>query len=192
MTGFNSLRAGGTAQLKFEVFAGSIQLTSADIVASVDEEQLTCAAETKKGKAGGSGRRRTGGGRELDGRVWRQWPASPSGGHSPDLPGTCWRVTVRHDRRLVPLRELQAPLTSGVGRPSPPASVDVARPLRACGSSRYAADPLRRSGDAVRCTSEQFGGERCGNDGAAMHRKVRICTYRSVGRQYYPRPIQYC
>ena len=58
MTGFNALRAGGTAQLKFEVFAGPIQLTSADVVASVDQEQLTCAVDAKKGKGGG--RRRAG------------------------------------------------------------------------------------------------------------------------------------
>ena len=91
MTGFNSLRAGGTAQLKFEVFAGSIQLTSADIVASVDEEQVTCPPDPR-GKPHGSG---TGTGAAASstvesgggGRLTVRWT-------SPDLPGTCWRVTV--------------------------------------------------------------------------------------------------
>ena len=90
MTGFNSLRAGGTAQLKFEVFAGPVQLTSADIVASVDEEQVVCPPDPQKAKGSGSGTGAAasstvelGGG----GRLTVRWTA-------PDLPGTCWRVTV--------------------------------------------------------------------------------------------------
>jgi hypothetical protein len=90
MTGFNTLRAGGTAQLKFEVFAGSIQLTSADIVASVDEEQVVCPPDPRKahGASAGTGGAasstvESGGG----GRLTVRWTA-------PDLPDTCWRVTV--------------------------------------------------------------------------------------------------
>lgn len=91
MTGFNSLRAGGTAQLKFEVFAGPVQLTSADIVASVAEEQVTCPPDPRKvhGSSSGSGGAasstvESGGG----GRLMVRWTA-------PDLPATCWRVTVQ-------------------------------------------------------------------------------------------------
>ena len=90
MAGFNSLRAGGTAQLKFEVFAGSVQLTSADIVASVDEEQVTCPPDPHRAKGSSSGTGaaasstvESGGG----GRLTVRWTA-------PDLPDTCWRVTV--------------------------------------------------------------------------------------------------
>lgn len=92
MTGFNALRAGGTAQLKFEVFAGPIQLTTADIVASVDQEQLTCDVAAKKAKGGGAAGGPGGGVTTVEaggnGRFTVRWQA-------PDLSGTCWRVTVR-------------------------------------------------------------------------------------------------
>jgi hypothetical protein len=92
MTGFNMLRPGGTAQLKFEAFAGPIQLTSADIVTSVDQEQLTCAIEPKKGKGGPAASGPGGGATTIEaggnGRFTVRWQA-------PDLAGTCWRVTVR-------------------------------------------------------------------------------------------------
>jgi hypothetical protein len=94
MTGFNTLRAGGTAQLKFEVFAGSIQLTSLDIVASINVGQVACPLEPTKGKASGDGGSGAGGGATSStveasggGRFTVRW-------QSPDLPDTCWRVTV--------------------------------------------------------------------------------------------------
>ena len=94
MTGFNMLHAGGTAQLKFSVFAGSIQLTSVDIVSSVNVEQVTCPPEPSKGKGSGGGGSGAGGGATSTtveasggGRFTVRW-------QSPDLAGTCWRVTV--------------------------------------------------------------------------------------------------
>jgi hypothetical protein len=94
MTGFNMLRAGGTAQLKFEVFAGSIRLTSLDIVASVNVEQIACTLEPTKKKGSGGGATGAGGGPTSTtveasggGRFTVRW-------QSPDLPDTCWRVTV--------------------------------------------------------------------------------------------------
>jgi hypothetical protein len=93
-TGFNSLRAGGTAQLKFEVFAGSIQLTSVDIIASVGVEQIACPPEPTKSKGSGGGGSGAGGGATSStveasggGRFNLRW-------QSPELPDTCWRVTV--------------------------------------------------------------------------------------------------
>ena len=96
MTGFNALRAGGTAQLKFEVFAGPIQLTAASVVSSVEQEQVACVVDPRKphgaGATGGAAAGKPGGGATSDaggnGRFTVKWLA-------PDLPGTCWRVTVR-------------------------------------------------------------------------------------------------
>jgi hypothetical protein len=94
MTGFNMLRAGGTAQLRFEVFAGSNQLTSPDIIANVSVEQVACPPEPSKGKGSGGGGSGTGGGATSStveasggGRFTLRWQA-------PDLADTCWRVTV--------------------------------------------------------------------------------------------------
>jgi hypothetical protein len=93
MTGFNSLRAGGTAQLKFEVFAGSMQLSSPDIVAGVEVLEIACPPEPVKGKGPGGGG--SGGSTSTttveaggNGRFNVRW-------QSPDAPGTCWLVTVR-------------------------------------------------------------------------------------------------
>ncbi len=91
MTGLNTLRAGGSALLKFEVFAGSIELTSPDIVAGVDAVEIGCPVE-QPAPAHGPGPRRPAG---------QAADAAGGGGHlavrweSPDLPGTCWHVTLR-------------------------------------------------------------------------------------------------
>jgi hypothetical protein len=94
MAGTNALKAGGTAQLKFEVFAGSAQLTSLSVVESVETQQLVCPPELRKGKTTG-GVSAPGGGTASttvesggNGRFTVRWTA-------PDMPDTCWRVTVR-------------------------------------------------------------------------------------------------
>ncbi len=94
MTGFNMLHAGGTAQLKFSAFAGAVKVTSVDIVSSVNIEQVACPPEPAKGKGSGGGGSGAGGGATSTtveasggGRFTIRW-------QSPDLAGTCWRVTV--------------------------------------------------------------------------------------------------
>ena len=89
MDAFNMLKAGNTAQLKFSVFAGSIELTAADVVAAVDQQQVSCDTLGSMGPSSPAPKRRG------------QPVVDAVGGHltirwdSPSLPGTCWRVTVR-------------------------------------------------------------------------------------------------
>ena len=89
MDTFNMLRAGNTAQLKFEVFAGSIELTASEVVAGVDQQQITCDSAALVGLSSPASRKRG------------QPVVDAVGGHyairweSPSLPDTCWRVTVR-------------------------------------------------------------------------------------------------
>lgn len=85
---FNLLKAGNTAQLKFSVFAGSTELTAADVVAAVDQQQVTCDLVAPVGPSSPAPKRKG------------QPVVDAVGGHltirwdSPSLPGTCWRVTV--------------------------------------------------------------------------------------------------
>jgi hypothetical protein len=94
MTAWNQLKAGNTAQLKFEVFAGSTELTAAQAVAGVDDQQVTCDATVPTGTSGGPG----GPGTK---KPHGQTSIDSIGGHlsirwdSPNLPSTCWRVTLR-------------------------------------------------------------------------------------------------
>jgi hypothetical protein len=73
--------------MKFEVFAGTARLTSADVVAGVDQQQLTCDASPPAGTP--------------PPKKKAQSNVDAGGGHlsvrwdSPNLPGTCWLVTVR-------------------------------------------------------------------------------------------------
>jgi hypothetical protein len=87
MDAVNALKAGNTAQLRFDVFAGSTKLNSPDLVASVDELQVSCATSAPGGSP--------------PPKKKNQANVDASGGHltvrwdSPNLPGTCWLVTVR-------------------------------------------------------------------------------------------------
>jgi hypothetical protein len=89
MDAVNSLKAGNTAQLKFQVFAGSIELTASDAVAGVEQQQVGCDSLASIGASSPAPKRRA------------QPLVDAAGGHytirwdSPNLPGTCWRVTVR-------------------------------------------------------------------------------------------------
>jgi hypothetical protein len=88
MDAVNSLKAGNTAQLRFDVFAGTTKLNTPDLVAGVDQVQVSCSSSAP----GGSPPPKK-----------KDQPANvdASGGHltvrwdSPNLPGTCWVVTVR-------------------------------------------------------------------------------------------------
>jgi hypothetical protein len=90
MDTFNMLKAGNTAQLKFEVFAGSTEVT-ADVVASVAEQQLDCATLAPVGGSEPAGSTPKKKAQPLvdssGGRFTVRW-------ESPNLAGTCWRVTV--------------------------------------------------------------------------------------------------
>jgi hypothetical protein len=95
MTTWNELKAGNTTQLKFEVFAGPIELTGAQAVAGVGDEQVSC--DTSLPPTGGPG----GPGGPGPKKPHGQASVQSIGGHlsvrwdSPNLPGTCWRVTLR-------------------------------------------------------------------------------------------------
>lgn len=89
MDAFNMLRAGNTAQLKFEVFAGSTELSAAEVVAGVDQQQISCDTGALIGGSSPAPKRR--GQPVVDavgGHVSIRWD-------SPSQPGTCWQVTVR-------------------------------------------------------------------------------------------------
>jgi len=90
MDTFNMLKAGNTAQLKFEVFAGSTEVT-ADVVASVEQQQLDCGTLAPIGPpapAGSASKKKAQPLVEASGgRFTVRW-------ESPNLAGTCWRVTV--------------------------------------------------------------------------------------------------
>jgi hypothetical protein len=90
MVGFNALKAGGSTNLKFEVFAGATELTAAQVVASVDDEQIGCSASSGPApKTKGPGPKKPRAGVDsVGGHLSIRWD-------SPDLPGTCWRVTLR-------------------------------------------------------------------------------------------------
>jgi len=87
MDAFNSLKAGNSAQLRFDVFAGSTKLTAADVVASVDQLQVSCGTSAPSGTP--------------PPKKKNQPNVDATGGHltvrwdSPNLPGTCWLVTVQ-------------------------------------------------------------------------------------------------
>ena len=89
MDAFNLLKAGNTAQLKFSVFAGSTELAAADVVAGVDQQQVSCDLVAPVGPSSPAPKRKG------------QPVVDAVGGHltirwdSPTLAGTCWRVTVR-------------------------------------------------------------------------------------------------
>jgi hypothetical protein len=89
MTGFNMLKAGNAAQLKFEVFASSIELTASEVIVGLDQQEISCLTGTSLGSSSPAPKRRN------------QPNADAVGGHyvarweSPNLPDTCWRVTVR-------------------------------------------------------------------------------------------------
>ncbi len=89
MSAYNLLKAGNSTQLKFQVFAGSTELTAAQAVAGVEDEQVSC--DTSPPPSGGPAAKRPHG----------QTTVVSIGGHlsvrwdSPNLPGTCWRVSLR-------------------------------------------------------------------------------------------------
>ena len=88
MDTFNLLKAGNTAQLKFSVFAGTTELTAAEVVTAVDQQQVSCDLAAPVGPSSPAPKRKG------------QPVVDAVGGHltirwdSPSLPGTCWRVTV--------------------------------------------------------------------------------------------------
>jgi hypothetical protein len=91
MAGYNLLKAGNTTQLKFEVFAGPVELTGAQAVAGVEDQEVTCDTAPAPGPSGGPGSKKPHG----------QASVQSIGGHlsvrwdSPSAAGTCWRVTLR-------------------------------------------------------------------------------------------------
>ncbi|HTK45354.1 MAG TPA: PxKF domain-containing protein [Patescibacteria group bacterium] len=87
MDAVNALKAGNTAQLRFDVLAGSTKLDTADVLAGVDQLQVICGTSAPSGSP--------------PPKKKDQANVDASGGHltvrwdSPNLPGTCWLVTVR-------------------------------------------------------------------------------------------------
>lgn len=89
MTGFNMLKAGNSAQLRFKIFAGSTEVTSPDAIVGLEQQQISCDSGALVGAASAAPKKRN------------QPNVDAAGGHfsarweSPSLPGTCWLVTVR-------------------------------------------------------------------------------------------------
>jgi hypothetical protein len=87
MDAVNSLKAGNTTQLRFDIVAGSTKVATADAVASLDQVQVTCGTSVPGGSPPPKKKDQT--------------VVDAGGGHlsvrwdSPSLPGTCWLVTVR-------------------------------------------------------------------------------------------------
>lgn len=86
LTGFNALKAGGSIQLKLEVWAGATKLATADVIAGIEQQRISCAGDAFIGGAGGSKKPPHVDG--AGGQLSTKWT-------SPDQPGTCWLVTLR-------------------------------------------------------------------------------------------------
>jgi hypothetical protein len=89
MTSVNTLKAGGSMPLKFEVFAGATELSASDVLAAFEQQQIDCTSGAAIGApvtvaTGGPGKKSGG----VGGQLSTKWNA-------PDQPGTCWLVTVR-------------------------------------------------------------------------------------------------
>lgn len=86
MTGFNALKAGGSILLKLEVLAGTTKLATADVIAGIDQQRISCTTDGFIGGAGGPKKPP-----HVDaagGQLSTRWT-------SPDQAGTCWLVTLR-------------------------------------------------------------------------------------------------
>ena len=85
---------GGTIAKALREELGTVKLTSLTIVSSVETTQLACPPEPTKGKGPGGGAAPGGGASSFtvesggNGRFTVRWV-------SPDVPDSCWRVTVR-------------------------------------------------------------------------------------------------
>ena len=93
MTGLNSLKAGGSVPLKFEVFAGDVELTSADVIVGLEQQQFSCTSDALIGASAPTA--------EAKGDKGSKPMIDAAGGHfaarwdAPSLAGTCWLVAVR-------------------------------------------------------------------------------------------------
>jgi hypothetical protein len=86
MTGFNSLKAGNSIQLKLDIFAGPTRVTTPAAVTGIGQVRIDCSGDAFLGTAGGSRKEpqvNAAGG----GTLSTKWV-------SPDQPGTCWLVTL--------------------------------------------------------------------------------------------------
>ena len=90
MGSMNSQKGGAPVPLKFEVFAGSVELTTLDAIASIEQQRFSCDTSAPMGTptaipaAPGFTLRYDAGAGQFVGK----WD-------SPKLPGTCWLVNLR-------------------------------------------------------------------------------------------------
>jgi hypothetical protein len=86
MTAINTIKAGGSIPLKFQVFAGAIELDVSEVTAAFEQQQFDCVSGALVGAAAPVARGSRA--KPTSGQTSTKWDA-------PNLPGTCWYVTVR-------------------------------------------------------------------------------------------------
>jgi hypothetical protein len=89
MDELNMVKAGGSVPLKFDAYAGGIKLNSADVVAGIEQQRISCTSDALLGTPAPVSPSRAGRPNEdAGGQPSTRWDA-------PDEPGTCWLVTLR-------------------------------------------------------------------------------------------------